>query len=184
MASINVNCEIEERASLKVLLTPGVGLVKPLVFDKQPLIGGQAVFELRRLNTHYIVYLPQDIEGIAQNFSHEGSFYAGYHDKFCELAELISVPAEHKQKEAKSKGQPITSPMDGMFYLKSSPTAAPFVEIGKPIEPGQTIGLIEVMKCFYPVKYQGSKPAKLLSILVNNASPVSAGTEVFLTAEL
>jgi acetyl-CoA carboxylase carboxyltransferase component len=69
----------------------------------------------------------------------------------------------------------IRSPLDGMFYLSPSPTEAAFITLGQTVMPGQIIGLIEVMKCFYPVKYQGSSSAVIKSIKVASASPVSAG---------
>lgn len=85
---------------------------------------------------------------------------------------------EHHESLSDSKidtNKAITSPLDGMFYLSASPTEAPFVTLGQTVVPGQTIGLIEVMKCFYPVKYQGLGSAVIKSIKVTSASPVSAG---------
>ena len=43
------------------------------------------------------------------------------------------------------------------------------------MEPGATIGLIEVMKFYYPVRYEGSEPFTAGDYLLPNASPVSAG---------
>lgn len=73
----------------------------------------------------------------------------------------------------------IVSPLDGMFYLAPSPQEAPYVKVGQTITPEQTIGLIEVMKCFYPVKYQGAKPVVIKSINVSSASPVMSGSVLF-----
>ncbi|NLH98558.1 MAG: acetyl-CoA carboxylase biotin carboxyl carrier protein [Chthonomonadales bacterium] len=42
----------------------------------------------------------------------------------------------------------LTSPMVGVFYRSPGPGEPPFVEVGDPIEEGQTIGMIEAMKVF------------------------------------
>lgn len=46
----------------------------------------------------------------------------------------------------------LVAPMDGSFWSKPSPDQPPFVSIGQQIQVGQTIGLIEVMKTFTPVR--------------------------------
>lgn len=42
-------------------------------------------------------------------------------------------------------------PLPGTFYRKPSPDAPMFKQAGDPVAPGDTIGLIEVMKTFTPV---------------------------------
>jgi biotin carboxyl carrier protein len=49
------------------------------------------------------------------------------------------------------------------------------VAAGQTVEPGATIGLIEVMKFYYPVRYEGSESFVAGDYLLPNASPVSAG---------
>src|SRR5688500_15824252 len=46
------------------------------------------------------------------------------------------------------KGTPITSPMTGIYYSSSSPSAPPFVKEGEQVTAGQVVGLIEAMKVF------------------------------------
>lgn len=79
----------------------------------------------------------------------------------------------------KSQGHSIDAPMDGMFYLSPTPNDPPFVKIGDEIAPGQTVGLIEVMKSFYPLIYKGSNKAKITGINVQNASPVTCGNKLY-----
>ena len=45
-------------------------------------------------------------------------------------------------------GTPVSSPMTGIFYTSSSPSAPPFVKEGEPVNAGQVVGLIEAMKVF------------------------------------
>lgn len=42
----------------------------------------------------------------------------------------------------------IICPMPGVFYTRASPEKRPFVQVGDRIEPGQTVGIVEVMKQF------------------------------------
>jgi biotin carboxyl carrier protein len=46
----------------------------------------------------------------------------------------------------------ITAPLPGVFYRRPEPEADVCVEIGQHIEAGTTVGLIEVMKSFFPVE--------------------------------
>ena len=46
----------------------------------------------------------------------------------------------------------LKAPMPGVFYRRPSPGDPVFVEEGAPVEVGQTIGLIEVMKNFNQLK--------------------------------
>jgi len=57
---------------------------------------------------------------------------------------------EHVEPAAPAapSGTPISSPMTGIFYTASSPSAPPFVKEGEPVTAGQVIGLIEAMKVF------------------------------------
>lgn len=48
----------------------------------------------------------------------------------------------------RSTWKAITSPMVGVFYRSPAPGEPPFVEVGDPVEEGQTIGIIEAMKVF------------------------------------
>lgn len=46
----------------------------------------------------------------------------------------------------------ITAPLPGIFYRRSEPEAEVCAEVGQHIEAGMTVGLIEVMKSFFPVE--------------------------------
>ena len=91
------------------------------------------------------------------------------------------IPRREKDQEISPDALiAVDAPMDGMFYLSPSPEKPPFINVGDEITPGQTVGLIEVMKCFYPVKFQGMKATKVVSIQVSNATPVTSGTAIFM----
>jgi acetyl-CoA carboxylase biotin carboxyl carrier protein len=47
---------------------------------------------------------------------------------------------------ADAKGTVIESPSVGLFWRAPSPSSPPFVEVGAHVEPGDTVGIVEVMK--------------------------------------
>lgn len=46
----------------------------------------------------------------------------------------------------------IISPLPGIFYRKPGPGKDPYVNEGEPVEVGQTVGLVEIMKQFTEVR--------------------------------
>ena len=98
-----------------------------------------------------------------------------------EVYELI--PAESVSIEPKKEAQdediiPVTAPSAGVFYRKPEPKAQPYVEVGSIVEPGDTLGLIEVMKSFGPIVSQVK--GKIVEILVEDSRPVEYGQTIFL----
>ncbi len=85
-----------------------------------------------------------------------------------EVEELGAPPAP-----VVAQGQPVSSPMAGIFYLSSSPSSPPFVKEGDTVSAGQTIGLIEAMKVFneIPSPFAGT----VLEILVEGGAVVQPG---------
>jgi biotin carboxyl carrier protein len=82
-------------------------------------------------------------------------------------------------KAIDEKALVLKSPQTGRFYHRSSPTDEPFISPGDRVLPGQTIGMIEVMKTFTTVAFSGDKewPAKLRlkAWLVQDGAEVTQG---------
>ena len=95
------------------------------------------------------------------------------------IEKSVLEPKLELQKEIRkeNRGQIIKSPMVGTFYLKPSPTSNPYVEIGKEIEKGETVCIIEAMKLMNEIEseYNG----KITKIFVNDGESVEYGTELF-----
>ena len=176
-------CPTAKRNSKTALLCPSVGLVRLLVADGQPVGAGQPIFELWRLNTCFLVMLPPHLCGTVMRRDSKDRFFAGFHDEVMEIEHTNMLNEQKTAPESAREGVAILSPMDGMFYLSPSPADPPFVKVGDELVPGQIIGLIEVMKCFYPLNYQGKKPMKLIAIHIKNATPVAAKTPIFEVVE-
>jgi Biotin carboxyl carrier protein len=73
--------------------------------------------------------------------------------------------------------QTIKSPLMGIFFRGSSPSAPPFIREGDKVKAGTPICLIEAMKVFNEVKAPNDCIIK--KVLVENGQPVKPGDLLF-----
>ena len=64
----------------------------------------------------------------------------------------------------------VRSPMVGTAYLRASPEAKPFVEVGSAVKAGDKLMLVEAMKTFNDIV--ASRAGKVVGILVADGAPV------------
>ncbi|MGH6937351.1 MAG: acetyl-CoA carboxylase biotin carboxyl carrier protein [Methylocella sp.] len=67
----------------------------------------------------------------------------------------------------------VKSPMVGTVYLRSSPDAAPFVEVGTQVKTGDKVLLVEAMKTFNEIL--APRAGTVTGILVEDGQPVEYG---------
>ena len=79
------------------------------------------------------------------------------------------------------RGQQVTAPMVGTFYSGPAPGSKPFVEIGTEVKPGDTLCVIEAMKMMNQIESEFA--GRVVSILVENGSPVEFGQPLFVIEE-
>lgn len=67
---------------------------------------------------------------------------------------VISTPVTPKvaTEEAAITGTPVKSPIVGVYYASSSPTAKPYVEVGSKVKAGQVLCIVEAMKVMNEIK--------------------------------
>ena len=82
-----------------------------------------------------------------------------------------------KKADTQDNRKLIKAPMVGTFYLKPSPTAGPYVEVGKTIQKGDTVCIIEAMKLMNEIESDVS--GKIVEVLVNDGEPVEYGMPLF-----
>lgn len=76
----------------------------------------------------------------------------------------------------------IKSPIVGTFYASSSPKEEPFVKVGKKVNKGDTICIIEAMKLMNEIEAEDN--FEILEILVENEQMVEYGQPLFKVAKL
>ncbi len=91
-----------------------------------------------------------------------------------------SQPVATKETPADAAAHPgaVKSPMVGTAYIRPSPDADTFVNVGDKVKEGDTIMLVEAMKTFNPIV--APKSGKIEQILVDDASPVEFGEALFI----
>jgi len=70
----------------------------------------------------------------------------------------------------------VLTPVPGTFYRRPDPDSDPFKNEGDPVEAGETIGLVEIMKNFQSVEAEVG--GTLARFLVETDDTVAAGQPV------
>lgn len=92
-----------------------------------------------------------------------------------------SPPAAASSDESPSTAN-LTSfkaPMVGTFYRKPGADKDPFVKVGDVIKKGDVLCIIEAMKLFNEIEFDGES-GKVVKILVDDSSPVEYDQPLFL----
>ncbi len=91
---------------------------------------------------------------------------------------METKPEESKQEAAADNNlHYVISPMVGTFYRAPDPSSEPFIEIGEPVQPNQTMCIIEAMKLMNEIESDVSGVVE--DILVKNGEPVEYGQKLF-----
>ena len=80
--------------------------------------------------------------------------------------------------EPEISGHKITSPMVGTFYRSPSPGAPSFTDVGKHVNEGDTLCIIEAMKILNQI--EADKSGTVKAVLVDNGQPVEFGQPLFI----
>jgi acetyl-CoA carboxylase biotin carboxyl carrier protein len=80
------------------------------------------------------------------------------------------IPPVASEPPAADLAGAVKSPMVGTAYLRSSPEAKPFVEVGSVVKIGDKLLLVEAMKTFNDIV--ATRAGKVVSILVVDGTPV------------
>mgnify|MGYP005780727885 FL=1 len=84
---------------------------------------------------------------------------------------------EAQENNNQAEGKIVTSPMVGTFYLKPSPNAKPYIEIGKQVKKGDVLCIIEAMKLMNEIECE--EEGTIAEILVKDGEPVEYGKPLF-----
>ncbi|MCL1846104.1 MAG: acetyl-CoA carboxylase, biotin carboxyl carrier protein [Defluviitaleaceae bacterium] len=71
----------------------------------------------------------------------------------------------------------VVSPIVGVFYSAASPEAEPFVTIGSTVKEGDTLCVIEAMKCFNEIP--APQAGKIVDICLKNGDVAEFGQVLF-----
>ena len=90
----------------------------------------------------------------------------------------VDEEVEPRKETLASNLKQIVSPMVGTFYRSPGPGSEPFIEIGQPIDVGQTVCIVEAMKLMNEIGSDFNGVVR--KVLIDNAQPVEYGQPLFL----
>lgn len=88
-----------------------------------------------------------------------------------------TVTAAEPVTVEETTGHQVKSPMVGTYYSAASPTSGPFVEVGKNVNVGDTLCIIEAMKMMNQI--EADKSGTIKQILLENGQPVEFDQVLF-----
>jgi acetyl-CoA carboxylase biotin carboxyl carrier protein len=77
--------------------------------------------------------------------------------------------------------QTIKSPLPGTFYRRPNPDADPYVTEGERVQPGDVVGIVEIMKSFHEIASDAE--GVVARFLVENEELVDAGQDIIVLAD-
>ena len=184
-----VRVEVDDDGLTRVL-APRVGWWSSLP-NPGTLIGpGSAVGCLDQLNRRYRLVMPEGAAGlVADGLPPLRGVAVEYGQVLFRLTAVGAAnvaagpvgpmtPGQTAGETLAADARAIVSPTDGVFYRKPTPDAAPFVEVGHRLRRGQPVGLVEVMKTFNQILYDGPgfpDQAEVVEIRAGDAEEVAVG---------
>ena len=88
-------------------------------------------------------------------------------------ADIEKAKPEKNQEEDKSRYIPVISNMIGLFFLRPSPSSAPFIKTGDKVKKGQQLCIIETIKLMNKITAEVSGTVK--EICIEDGRPVEYG---------
>lgn len=90
-----------------------------------------------------------------------------------------SAPAQTAPTAAPvaDSGKTINAPIVGVFYAAPSPNAQPYVSVGKHVKKGDTVCIIEAMKCMNEI--QAEEDGEITEVIVKDGELVEYGQPLF-----
>lgn len=70
----------------------------------------------------------------------------------------------------------IKSPLPGTFYRQPNPQAGPYIREGDRVQPGDVVGLVEIMKSFHEIASDAE--GVVARFLIENEELVDAGQDI------
>ncbi len=172
------------------LIAPSVGTFRPTVEEGELISPGQSIGSIDVLGEQRALLVPDGVAGrVSKRAGDRRSRVPVQHG---DALLTVSAASIADASTAGSQGGVEThdalsfvAPMSGRFYSRPSPTEPPFISVGDTVQRGQTIGLLEVMKTFNRLVYQGDalpERAKVEQVVPSEGGDVVRGDAILVLA--
>lgn len=176
----------EAVAGRTIVCSPAVGLVSKLPAVGDVIVPGRALAHLNVLGNVRTLRAPATLSGrVVEVFEGNLVNSCEYGQQLLVVAPLTATDADPlapgvAARDAVPADLPdgsvaVRATTIGTFYRRPSPDAEPYVREGELITSGHAIGLIEVMKVFNRVRWQGAGAAKVVRLVAEDSREVRAG---------
>lgn len=167
-----------------IVRSPGVGWWAGAPEPGHLLGDGSPIGTLTQLNRHFSLRLRGAAAGrVVDGAPRPHAQAVEFGQELFRLRPLVDEAARVAEADAVPGGlavgdRPVVAPTDGVFYRKPAPDAPDLVKAGDRLQRGQPIGLIEVMKTFNQILYEGGDlpdEAEVVEVRALDATDVRAG---------
>ncbi len=185
-----------------LLLSPAVGILKGAPPPGRLISPGEPFARLVILGRAHPLLAPDGVSGVVAEVTLDGfgadAISVEYGEPILTVAPLDrAAPGEGAGPATRAAGgargaprredlpagcHAVVSPADGIFYRRPRATDPPYAEVGVRVHAGQTLALIEAMKCFSAITYGGAgfpEEAEVVEIRAEDASEVRHGQVLF-----
>jgi acetyl-CoA carboxylase biotin carboxyl carrier protein len=171
------------------LLSPAVGYWAGHPASGALIGPGTSLGRLTVLNRTFELVVPDGLAGRLDGLPRKRIVALGYGEPLGRVTPLAGgdgpAPSENPAVTGDASGldleagcHAVVAPTDGVFYTRPHPDSPPFVEAGGPVVRGQAVGLVEVMKTFNQILYEGPgfpDQAEVVEVRAEEAEEVRAG---------
>ncbi len=165
------------------LASPTVGIFEPRVCEGDLVAAGESIGTIEVLGVRRALIVPEGMSGRVATVAGDGKTRAPvqYGQVLCAVSTVSAKSAAKRPlpSTADETGSlAFVAPMSGRFYSRPTPSEAPFISEGDVVRFGQTVGLLEVMKTFNRLVYQGDDlpdEATVAEIVPNDGDDVVRG---------
>ena len=174
-----------DEAGRKSLHSPRIGRLLTDWTENRLVTPGERIGTLETLRRRQVLIVPEGVTGRVVGLALPSRpTLVEWGQRLCGIEPLLAGAGglEGSTTSSLGSGQGVAvfrAPLDGQFYRRPSPEAPLFVEEGGSLVEGKQVGLIEVMKFFYPVSFSGTGTFRLVRFLVGDAIAVTAGQPLF-----
>lgn len=159
--------------------SPAIGMCRCRTRVGQSFLPGDIVAEIEVLNRKNLVIVPPQMAGTVTQILVKASQTVQFDDELFSIVLNAKdfVPAGTDLLNLANRT--VNSPLSGTFYRSASPQEPPLAQEGDVIQPGAALGLVEAMKVFNTLTFDGAEPLKLAKVLVENGASVECGQQIF-----
>lgn len=172
-----MNAIVRWEGGQMVLAAPAVGIWRGGPSVGEHVGPGRSLGHILVLDRPFAVLAPAEAAGWVRARAQEFA-PVGYGEPLLTLDPDAPRSVASAAIGEQERGLVLRAPLSGRYYGQPRPGTPPFVRVGDVLEAGASVALLEVMKTYHRILYEGPAmpaPARVVKILVADDEDVQAG---------